>query len=155
MRTISRGIGVIALALAFDACATGCSVSAVSLVFGGYDPFRLAHADTSGSVSVTCIARRGQSMSYSITLDQGSSGSFFTRRMQSPMGTSLHYNLYVTSSRSVIWGDGNSGTSVLTDSFTMPSTQVTRQYPVYGRVFARQNARVGNYSDSIVVTLSF
>ena len=155
MKRVASALGAIAFALAFDACATGCSVSAVSLVFGGYDPFRVAHADTSGNVSVTCIARRGQSMSYSITLDQGSSGSFSTRRMQSPFGTSLHYNLYITSSRSVIWGDGNSGTSVLTDSFTMPSTQVTRQYPVFGRIFARQNARVGSYSDSIVVTLTF
>jgi spore coat protein U-like protein len=155
MRRVAHAFGALALAIAFDAAAVGCSVSAVNLVFSGYQPLRTAHNDATGAITVTCVGGRGQRVSYSISLDTGAAHSFHARRMQSPSGTTLRYNVYVTPSHSVIWGDGNGGTSVVSDAFTMPSTQSTRQYPVYGRIFARQNARVGTYTDSLVVTLSF
>ena len=152
-----RAAALLAFAFAFDAAAIGCNVSAVSLAFGAYDPFRSAHTDSSALITVTCLGRRGQMFAYNISLDEGKSGAFATRRMRAPVGTTLNYNLYVTSSRSVIWGDGNSGTSIVADSVKLSSShaQATRQYPVHGRVFARQNARVGVYTDTIVVTLNF
>jgi spore coat protein U-like protein len=47
------------------------------------------------------------------------------------------------------------GTATLADAFALPAGQVTRQYPVYARIFGRQNVRVGTYTDSLVVTLTF
>ena len=148
-------IATLSLALASEASAGACSAAAVSLVFGAYDPFRLGHTDSTGNIAVSCTGKPGESMAYSIAFDAGGSGTFVQRRMRSAHSTTLNYNIYVSASRSVVWGDGNSGTSLITDSFILPAGHVTRNYPVYGRIFGRQNARVGIYTDSITVTLTF
>lgn len=154
--TLTRVIpAVLVLLASFDAGAVACSVSAVNVVFAAYDPFRSAHTDTTGSIAVTCTGKPGQAVAYSIALNSGDSGAAITRRMRAHAGTTLNYNVYVGPSRSVVWGDGNSGTATVADAFALPSGQVTRQYPVYARIFGRQNARVGTYSDALVVTLTF
>jgi spore coat protein U-like protein len=64
----------------------------------------------------------------------------------------LGYNLYLDALRSSIWGNGTSGTDHL--STTVPangSVNVT----IYGRISAKQDARIGAYSDTITVTATF
>jgi spore coat protein U-like protein len=143
-----------AVAAAETGAAT-CAVGAVSLAFGGYNPFRSAHTDANGSISVTCNGASGELITYAIALNAGGSGVFGMRTMRYGAAYALNYNLYTSAARSMVWGDGNAGTMFVTDSFTLSGSQVTRNYPVYGRVFSRQNLPVGNYTDSIVVTLSF
>ena len=148
-------VAVLLVVACFDAGAVACSVSAVNLVFAPYDPFRSAHNDTTATIAVTCTGRPGQAVAYSIALTSGDSGAAITRRMRAHVGTTLNYNVYVGPSRSVVWGDGNNGTATVADAYALAASQVTRQYPVYGRIFGRQNARVGSYTDSLVVTLTF
>ena len=136
------------------ACGASCSVSAVSVAFGGYNPFRFAHTDTNGNIAVTCTGVPGELVTYSIALSAGGSGTPGMRRLRSGSGN-LSYNLYTSSARTTVWGDGNAGTMLASDSFALSGAQVTRNYPVYGRTFARQNVPVGLYTDSIVVTLNF
>ena len=132
-----------------------CSVSAVSLSFGNYNPLRARHDDTTGNIAVTCRGRPGSRMTYSIALNAGGSGTFAQRRMRSGSAGTLNYNIYASAGRSLVWGDGSAGTHVVTDSFRLHSPRVTRNYAVYGRIFGGQNPRVGVYTDSIVVTLDF
>ena len=57
--------------------------------------------------------------------------------------------------RSTVWGDGNAGTFTLAYAYVLTAISVTRNYPVYGRLFPSQNVSVGSYADSIAVTLNF
>ncbi len=63
--------------------------------------------------------------------------------------------IYNDAARSVVWGDGNSGTLVVTDSFALPAPSVTKYYPVYGWIFGRQNVAPSVCNDRIVVSLDF
>lgn len=137
--------------------AGGCFVSATSVAFGSYNEFAPSPTDSVGNVSVTFHGTAGETVAYTIQLSAGSSGSYTSRRMR-PAGHhygGLNYNLYTTAARTLVWGDGSGGSVTVNDAYTLTGKQVTRNYPVYGRIFARQKARVGTYSDYIVVTLSF
>ena len=149
-------------ALAFAACvacghaaAASCFVSSVTLAFGNYNEFAAAPTDSAGNVGVTCSGLAGEAVAYSIALSAGGGGAFGSRRMRSPAGSVLGYNLYTTPARVIVWGDGNAGSAAVSDAYVLGGAAVTRNYPVYGRTFARQKAPVGIYSDSIVVTLNF
>lgn len=135
--------------------AASCFVSSVSLAFGNYSEFAAAPNDSVGNVGVTCSGAAGEAVSYSIGLSAGGGGAFASRRMRSAAGSVLGYNLYTTPARVTVWGDGNAGSAAVSDGYVLGGGAVTRNYPVYGRTFARQKAAVGIYGDSIVVTLNF
>lgn len=133
-----------------------CSVSAVNLAFGNYNPLRGTHADTTGNIAVTCSGKPGARVAYGIALNAGGSGTFAQRRMRFGSSSTLNYNIYTGAARSLVWGDGSAGTLTISDSFSLHSARTTRNYPVYGRIAGGQNkVRVGVYTDSIVVTLDF
>jgi spore coat protein U-like protein len=70
-------------------------------------------------------------------------------------GATLNYNVFADAARSIVWGDGTSGTLAVADAYSLSGSSVTRNYPVYGRIFGNQNAPVGVYTDSILVALDF
>jgi spore coat protein U-like protein len=123
---------------------TSCSVSDTAVIFGTYDPTSSTPLDSTGSVAVTCSA---SSASYTIALSAGQ-GSFASRELSSGAHL-LAYNLYTDALRSMVWGDGSGATSTASGSGTSQS------FNVYGRVPALQNAYVGSYADTIVVTVNF
>jgi spore coat protein U-like protein len=61
----------------------------------------------------------------------------------------LFYNLYIDATLTTVWGDGAG------HSATVGATQSVANHTVYGRIPAAQNAHVGVYNDTIVVTLTF
>jgi len=150
-----RGLAIAALiAAAGGAHAATCSVSAVSLAFGAYNEFRLGHTDTTGNIAVTCVGSAGEIVAYSLGLSAGA-GAFAQRRMRTPSGFMLNYNIYTSAARTLVWGDGASGTVTVNDSYALGAPSVTRNYAVYGRTFGLQKVAVGLYSDTIIVTLNF
>ena len=136
-----------------------CGITANAVAFGAYDPLGTVPTNGTGDVQVSCRQMGVGSLfvDYKILLSAGSSGSFVSRKMTSDEVQALHYNLFVDVSRSTVWGDGNSGTSVVSDRVHLtPGMQtVTRNYPVYGRLFARQDVLAGMYSDAIIVTVNY
>ena len=130
-----------------------CSVSTQGAAFGSYAPRSAAPTDSTGNIAVSCSGAVGQAVNYSILLDSGAGGSFFPRKMSGP--SALSYNLYTNATRSTVWGDGNAGTFTVADAYVLTSVIVTRNYVVYGRLFAGQNVSVGSYTDSITVMVNF
>jgi spore coat protein U-like protein len=118
-------------------------VGASGIAFGGYDPFVAPNVDSVGNISVTCDV----ATTYSIALSPGS-GSYDSRVMTSGIHELL-YNLYIDATLTTVWGDGTG------HSATVGATQSTAHHIVYGRIPAGQNAHVGVYSDTIVITLTF
>jgi len=147
MKTTTRWIAGLALAFMAPGLAWGCSVSTVGLAFGSYSLFDLAPNDSTGEIVVNCET------AYSIRLDEGSFGHFSERAMGGDAGVNdrLFYNLFTAPNYSIVWGDGTGGTSTVSDS----GASIPTHHYVYGRIPAAQNARVGGYSDQIIVTLEF
>jgi spore coat protein U-like protein len=150
-------LAVVAMLLCIVPLATAeCTVSGINLVFGSYDPFRLAPTDSTGNIAVTCSGEAGMKVGYGISLNAGNAGSFAPRQMRlTGSNATLGYNLYLDPARSQIWGDGNAGTFPKVDGYALTGLSSTRNYPVYGRIPARQNVLIGPYLDTIMITLLF
>ena len=86
--------------------------------------------------------------SITIQLNQGNASSYNPRQLRSGPD-SLNYNLYLDAAGQFIWGDTTGGTSAYT------STVLNGNVTIYGRIPARQNVKVGTYTDTIVVTINF
>jgi spore coat protein U-like protein len=124
---------------------SACSVNAQSVNFGNYDPFGRNNLDGAGNIAVTCDL----GVTYTIAMSSG--GGTYATRIMANGPHSLHYNLYTDASRIVVWGDGNGSTATVSGSGAATATNMT----IYGRIPATQNAHVGNYSDSVIVTVTF
>jgi spore coat protein U-like protein len=128
-----------------SARAAKCTISTSGLSFGNYDVFSTTNTDITGTINVNCTNKT----SYVLSLSTGS-GTYSSRTMKS--GTNiLAYNLFLDPTHLTIWGDGSAGTGTVSGSGTGANTATT----VYGRIAARQNVRVGTYSDVITVTVTY
>lgn len=126
------------------ASAAVCSVSSQGLVFGTYDTFSSQSLESAGNIDISCDSLA----TYSIALSTGS-GSFLQRTMVFGSRV-LNYNLFTDAARTIVWGDGTGSTATVSGV-----TGSTASHSVYGRVPARQNAYVGNYSDNVTITINF
>lgn len=132
-----------------------CTVSTSPVSFGNYDPFSSSPLDVAGNVRVSCslLGLISLLVNYDILLSTGSAGNY-SRNMYSG-ANALPYNLYTTSGRTTVWGDGTGGTSFINDGYLLGLLTVTRDYPVYGRIPARQDVPADSYSDTITVTVNY
>lgn len=134
-----------------------CDISATGVAFGAYNYLNALPNDSAGTITVNCRRpgpRQNQSLQYTIKLSAGLSGSFAQRKMASGPSR-LGYNLYTTSTRTSIWGDGSAGTSFLTDVVVPVAAPTRRTFSVYGRIPTGQVAAGGMYQDAIVVTVEY
>jgi len=140
--------------------AADCTVSAVGVNFGIYDPYLTTPDDSVGEITVTCTHLSGPALDvrYTVTLSTGGSGSFAPRRLRAGPAL-LGYNLWSDSARSSIWGNGSSGTVIVSGSLRVgPGVGNGIRsvvHPIYGRIPALQDAAEGDYLDSIVATLTY
>ena len=143
---ILLGVGVVPLV---SLAATTCTITAnASMAFGTYDVY--ATADLTSSTTVTYLCKGfGAHDTAQIGISTGAGGSFTPRTMSSG-ANSLDYNLYQDAACTTIWGDGTGGSSLMT---VAQRTMVS--VPVFGRIPALQDAVVGAYSDSVVVTIYY
>jgi spore coat protein U-like protein len=144
-------LAVVATALLRGEAALACSISTGGVILGNYDTTRMTPTDGVGTVDLDCHRNDAPV----ISLSTGSSGSFATRRMTN--GTSvLQYNLYRDASRTIILGSGGGGTATLVPTSSPPSGSRRRHVgTIYGRIPARQNVTAGDYSDSLILTVTF
>ena len=133
-----------------------CSVTASGVVFGNYIYSNPTATDATGNVAVSCsiLGLLSLLVSYDIRLSTGASNSFATRKMASGANL-LNYNLYTTAGLSSVWGDGTSGSSIISDGYLLGLLTTARNYPIYGRIPAGQNVPAGVYSDTIIVTVTY
>ena len=156
------GIGVAFLALlaCVDArAAADCAISTTGVAFGNYDPLVTTNADATGNLTVVCthISGGATRVTYTAALSAGGSGNYAQRRMRAGTAT-LNYNLFDSAARTRIWGNGTGGTTRVAGSLLVnpgANRVVQASHPIYGRIPAMQAVATGNYSDSIVVTLTF
>tara|TARA_R110002049_G_scaffold142277_2_gene304138 strand:- start:15994 stop:16929 length:936 start_codon:yes stop_codon:yes gene_type:complete len=124
-----------------------CEVDVTSMNFGTIPSALAGPVDNQATVNVRCTS----DTSYSISLDNGTGIGVTgpTGRKLRNLGHSLLYGLYQNAARSMPWGD-QPGTTV--SDVGAGSNQA---FTIYGRIFGGQNARVGVYQDSVVVTINY
>lgn len=131
-----------------------CTVAALPVAFGSYNPLGVSAVDSSGQITVTCTAVLSIAVNYTIGLSPGLSGSYAARQLA--FGSArLNYNLYTNSSRAQVWGNGTAGTAQISDGYSLGLLLVVRNYPVYARLPAAQNVPAGVYADTITVTVNY
>jgi spore coat protein U-like protein len=150
-----------ALAPSSATAAYGCAVAVVGVNFGTYDPIVAAPDDSAGRVDVTCTNIPGtglDNVAYTIALSPGVAGNFNPRRLASG-NARLDYNLFRDAGRTQAWGNGTSGSFLVSGSLRVGPGQGngtrTNTHDIFGRVPAQQDAAAGAYTDTIVVTLTF
>jgi spore coat protein U-like protein len=128
-----------------------CLITVTPLAFGNYDPITGVAVNGTGSVATNCTL----GSSPVITLGQGAtpaSGSTEATplRQMASGANRLTYFLYQDSGHGIIWG--NTPTSGQSD----PATG-TFHTPliIYGVITANQNMPAGNYSDTVVATVTY
>ena len=131
------------------AVSANCTISANPLTFGPYDPVVVnatTNLDVNSTLSVACT--KGSTAAISMNLGTHASGA--VRRMQHSVTATefLTYELYTTGGRTTVWNTTN---TVAYNATTKAASPVT----VFGRVPSGQDIAVGNYSDSIVATITF
>lgn len=154
---------VLRLSLVFVACSfaspaqactlCSCSASATNMTFGTYDPLSGTAKTANATVTVDCSSLLPLLGSVDISLSPGLSGIATARTLKK--GTdALSYNVYRDAALSSIVGNGSSGTSVVTKTLSA-LLFYSSTTALYGKIPARQWVAPGNYSDSLVVTLTF
>ena len=139
---------------------TGCRISATSVDFGVYDPLSSLHDDNDGEIELSCgslIVVGGSSISYTVTLSSGGSGSPTLRKM-SKESDKLEYNLYIDSSRQTFWGETATHTRTGTFDYSGLLGAIvveTATFPVYGRIYKGQLVPKGTYTDWITATVLY
>ncbi len=128
-----------------------CSFTDVTdVIFGDYEPLSGANKESNGSISVLCDDNVW------ITLSIGASpnsGGFNPRKMlNTTFGDLMNYFLYRNISKSEIWGDGSPGTYTI---YQKLSRNQGRPFTVYGRIPGGQDVGVGEYGESLVITLEY
>lgn len=157
MRYAARGFALaLGLYAGFAQAVADCTVSATTQAFGSYNPFSATPRDSTSDIAVACSLGGLISLgvSYTIKLSSGGSGGYAPRRMSSGAHT-LNYNLYTTTGRTTVWGNGTASTGTISDGYLLGIGTTTRHYTVYGRVPALQNAYGGAYADTITVTVDY
>lgn len=124
-----------------------CSASSAGVAFGAYNPKSASARDSAGTITINC-PKAGKGVI--ISVGAGASGSFAQRRMSNGQST-LGYNLYSNTARTLLLGDGSGGST----RFSLGDFRGTTTRTVYGRIPAGQNVTAGTYGDTLVVTVTF
>lgn len=131
-----------------------CTISTAPLAFGAYDPI-VANAagalDGTGTVTTTCTngSAATVTLGQGANADTGSTDAIPLRRMNDGGTNYLSYFLYSDSGRTTVFGN----TDVTGKGET--GTGGTVNTTVYGRVTGGQNKPAGNYTDTVVATVTF
>lgn len=145
--------GIAAPSPAFACTLCSCSATASGASFGTYDPTSPAPTDTSGTVRINCTGLLALFGTVDISASAGASGNAAQRTMRQGTNT-LNYNLYVDAPRSIVFGNGAAGTQRITTPLNGLLIFSQNAF-FYGRIPARQWARAGNYSDTIIITIVY
>jgi spore coat protein U-like protein len=154
-------LGALFLGAQAATAASDCSVTASGVAFGTYDPSIATPDDSTGSVVVTCTYTGpggSDTANYTVTLSTGTSGSYAPRKLAAG-ASRMDYNLFRDAARTQVWGNASAGTAIITGSLKVGpgagNRTRTATHVIYGRIPQLQDADTGNYSDSILVTLTF
>jgi spore coat protein U-like protein len=125
---------------------SSCTVTNGTLAFGDYAPTGGSNVDQTGTFTVACTKGTGA------TVGLGDGDNFLSGARRMKNGTEfLTYELYKESDRTAVWG--NSGGALVT--LAAAASNAAQTLTVYGRIPPGQDVSVGNFGDSVQITVTY
>lgn len=131
-----------------------CTVSATALDFTSFNPLD-GNQDAEGLVTVDCTGLAELFPSMVVRMQSGLYGTISARKMRTGSGDLLDYNIYTTSTRNVVWGNGTTGSTVTVSGGILGLGHWTATNGVYGRAMPTTATRPGAYSDTVIVRIDW
>ncbi len=125
-----------------------CTISVSSVNFYTYNVFSNFPNSSTGIINYNCSAVSPVPTSISIDLTPGNAATYHPRQLSNGYDV-LNYNLYLDAAGQSIWGNGTTG------SQHYISSALSKTIYIYGIIPARQNAKIGTYTDAITATINF
>ena len=130
-----------------------CSIETTPMAFGAYDGV-VANASTALDAMATVISSCTSGAAALITMNAGNSAGSGSddvpvRRMASEAGDYLVYQVYSDVSRKTVWGN------TVPTGVALAGTGLPQSHIVYGSIPSAQMVPEGDYSDQIVVTITY
>ena len=137
-----------ALLASGSAIGASCSITSVpTLGFPNYDVFNLAATTTSQTAKFRC----DNDVNITIGIGKSSTSNSIANRQMSAGGADrLNYNIYKNAGFTLLWGDGTAGTTALVVATNNQNANV----PIFGKIDPGQDVTVGNYSDTVVLSVN-
>jgi spore coat protein U-like protein len=123
----------------------GCGIGANSLNFGMYSGAVLSATTT---IQVACTS--GTTYNVGLSAGTAAGASVTTRKMTGPAGALLSYKLFSNSGYTVNWGN-----TIGVDTVAGSGNNGIQNLPVYGQIPSGQSVGTGNYTDTIIATLTY
>ncbi|MCB5425946.1 spore coat protein U domain-containing protein [Altererythrobacter sp. CC-YST694] len=120
-----------------------CNLGTIAAMDFGTPAGLWTRADAAAAVQVFCP----QNVSWQLAFGAGLHAAAGERRMQSEQGDYVTYRLYRDSARAQPIG--------IDETIAGTGSGAVQSVPMYGRVEVLQPPAVGNYSDTVIVVLSF
>ena len=131
-----------------------CDVTATTLGFGNINPLS-GNQTAEGEVTVDCTGLLELFPTMLVRMQSGANGTISARKMKSPAGDLLSYNIYTTDRHSSVWGNGTSGLAVTVSGGLLAIGHWTVNRRVYGVVSPTTSTRPGAYTDTVVVRIDW
>lgn len=122
-----------------------CTINSDNIAFGSRGLLSSA-TNAQGRVGIDCT----NGTTYTVALNNGLTGTTPTNRLMTKSTQSIRYGLYQNTSRTQAWGN-----TVGTDTVAGTGTGAQLDIPVYGQVPAQTTPSAGQYSDTVVATVSY
>jgi len=122
-----------------------CTIDDATLTFAPQTGGIAANVDDDATVTVNCSA----GAPYQVGFGPGANAQGNQRRMESS-GNYVNYQLYREAARTTVLGTASG-----TDTIAGTGSGVNQTITVYGRVPAQPGVLVGDYSDQVLLTLSY
>lgn len=139
-----------------------CKIDAAAIAFGAYDPV-VDNATTdlngTGTLGITCTKA-----SINISVDLGQGLNYLGGRRMTVGGTDyLGYFIYQPSSGTAgaacayttVWGSTSGGSNLAVSPSGAWSASTAQNFNLCGRVPQAQDVSIGNYTDTVVATVTF
>jgi len=123
----------------------GCGVAANPLNFGAY-----AGAVLNGATTLQVGCTGGTAYNIGLNAGAGAGANVITRAMTGPAGALLSYRMFSNPAHTANWGN-----TVGSDTVGGTGNGVVQNLTVYGQIPAGQPVGTGNYTDTIVATLTY
>jgi spore coat protein U-like protein len=132
-----------------------CISTSSPIAFGSYNPFDAQPLTAAGALVLTCT----QDATPSVAISLGANPSGGTRRMTAGAGNYLPYSILVPTSAApnASCAGANTDYPVAAPGFTLTPAPsfAPRTFTVCGQIASGISAPVGNYSDTVLATISF
>lgn len=132
-----------------------CTVTADPLDFGDINPLDGAQ-NGEGEIEVDCTGIAELHPTMVVRMQSGDHGTIPARKMKMDNANYyLDYNIYTTSQRNTVWGNGTTGSTVTVTGNLLVIGHWVQARAVHALVSPTTATRPGEYSDHVVVRIDW